>query len=307
MSRKCLKYFSTTILICGCQENLVESKHHKLARSLRSGGNDRDTKPNADVRDMLNVIVAYPATVQLSNEEQDLVWKFRFYLSNQKKALTKFLKCVNWKASGEVRQAIVMLQRWAPMDVEDALELLSPNFTHPAVRRYAVSRLKQAPDEDLLLYLLQLVQALKYENFNEINEGFLKIKPNEEEKKDELIDSGLLKSEVVDSTESIEDPKLVESVQNMQVSEHESGNTEMVISKNEDSCDLASFLIQRACQNQTLANYFYWYLLIECEDQQESVAAKQDGKVKEMYLTVMKTFSQTLNKGKNNNILLYYS
>lgn len=51
------------------------------------------------------------------------------------------------------------------MDVEDALELLSPNFTHPVVRKYAVTRLKQACDEDLLLYLLQLVQALKYENF----------------------------------------------------------------------------------------------------------------------------------------------
>lgn len=39
--------------------------------------------------------------------------------------------------------------------------------------RYAISRLKQAPDEDLMLYLLQLVQALKYENFDEIKEGKL--------------------------------------------------------------------------------------------------------------------------------------
>lgn len=64
-----------------------------------------------------------------------------------------------------------MMQQWAPMDVEDALELLTPNFTHPAVRRYAITRLKQAPDEDLMLYLLQLVQALKYENFDDIKEG----------------------------------------------------------------------------------------------------------------------------------------
>lgn len=33
------------------------------------------------------------------------------------------------------------------MDVEDALELLTPAFTHPAVRKYAVSRLAQADDE----------------------------------------------------------------------------------------------------------------------------------------------------------------
>ncbi|XP_044740511.1 phosphatidylinositol 3-kinase catalytic subunit type 3 isoform X4 [Chrysoperla carnea] len=256
------------------QENLVESKHHKLARSLRSGGNDKDTKPNADVRDMLNAIVAYPATVQLSNEEQDLVWKFRFYLSNQKKALTKFLKCVNWKVSGEVRQALAMLQQWAPMDVEDALELLSPNFTHPVVRRYAVSRLKQAPDEDLMLYLLQLVQALKYENFDIINEGFLRIKPTNDEydKKFDPLTDTLLGDTNTENDNDIDDP-----------------NT---------ACDLAAFLIQRACKNSTLANYFYWYLLIECEDQEPTThVAKQDSKVKEMYLTVMRTFSQTLMKG----------
>jgi len=39
------------------------------------------------------------------------------------------------------------------------------------VRRYAVKRLSQTSDENLVLYLLQLVQALKYENFKEIKEG----------------------------------------------------------------------------------------------------------------------------------------
>ena len=36
-------------------ENLVESKHHKLARSLRSGPTDKDMKPDAKIRDQLNV------------------------------------------------------------------------------------------------------------------------------------------------------------------------------------------------------------------------------------------------------------
>lgn len=33
------------------------------------------------------------------------------------------------------------------MDVEDALELFTPTFSHPAVRKYAVNRLRQANDE----------------------------------------------------------------------------------------------------------------------------------------------------------------
>lgn len=131
---------------------------------------DRDAKPTANARDQLHTIVyRYPPTTALTSEEQDLVWKFRFYLTSHKKALTKFLKCINWETSSEVRQALSLMSQWVPMDVEDALELLSPSFTHPVVRRYAISRLKQAPDDDLVLYLLQLVQALKYENFDDID------------------------------------------------------------------------------------------------------------------------------------------
>ena len=154
----------------------MERKHHRLARSARSGLSDRDAKPTAQIRDQLHSIVyRYPPTFQLNSEEQDLIWKYRFYLSTHKKALTKFLKCINWQTTTEVRQALNLLDLWTPMDVEDALELLSPSFQHPAVRRYAITRLKQAQDDDLLLYLLQLVQALKYENFDDIFECYRRI------------------------------------------------------------------------------------------------------------------------------------
>lgn len=128
-------------------ENIAESKHHKLSRSIRSGVCDRDLKPNAATRDQLNAIVLYPPTKVLTSEEQDLLWKFRFYLVNQKKALTKFLKTINWQLTNEANQAIELLSNWEPIDIEDALELLSPQFQHPAVRRYAVTRLSEAPDD----------------------------------------------------------------------------------------------------------------------------------------------------------------
>ena len=49
-----LRQPDSLFLVC-LQENLVENKHHKLARSLRSGPTDRDLKPNAHTRDQLNV------------------------------------------------------------------------------------------------------------------------------------------------------------------------------------------------------------------------------------------------------------
>lgn len=44
-------------------------------------------------------------------------------------------------------QALELLGKWNPMDVEDALELLSSQFTNRAVRQYAVSRLKEANND----------------------------------------------------------------------------------------------------------------------------------------------------------------
>lgn len=62
-------------------------------------------------------------------------------------ALAKFLKCVKWDIAGEKKQALELLNKWAPMDVQDALELLGPQFTQTEVRIYAVARLRKAPDE----------------------------------------------------------------------------------------------------------------------------------------------------------------
>ena len=98
----------------------MEAKHHRLARSQRAGQLDKDLKPNAETRNRLMEIVSYPATQPLVSEEQDLIWRFRYYLSSNKKALAKFVKCINWESSQEAVQALDLIHKWTPMDVEEA-------------------------------------------------------------------------------------------------------------------------------------------------------------------------------------------
>ncbi|KAJ9155152.1 Phosphatidylinositol 3-kinase VPS34 [Pleurostoma richardsiae] len=201
----------------GARDNPAESKHRRLVRSQhRHGILDKDLKPNAKVRDELNVIISYSPTHVLSPEEKDLIWKFRYHLTREKRALTKFAKSVNWQDHLESKQAVQVLSRWSEIDVDDALELLGPTFDNPAVRAYAVERLRKADDHELLLYLLQLVQALRYEP--------------------------------ISSTTS-------------QEATHDSS--------------LARFLISRAANNFMLGNYFYWYLMVECDD---SSAEQEDNR-----------------------------
>jgi len=63
-------------------------------------------------------------------------------------ALIKFLKSVDWNHAQEQEEAFQLLEEWEPMDVDDALELLTSQFAHlPRIRQYAVRRLETYPDE----------------------------------------------------------------------------------------------------------------------------------------------------------------
>ena len=52
---------------------------------------------------------SYTCTVQ-----KDLMWRLRFYLSCQKKALTKYLKSVSWNVPQKAKQALDLLAKWEP-------------------------------------------------------------------------------------------------------------------------------------------------------------------------------------------------
>ena len=80
--------------------------------------------------------------------EKDLVWKFRFYLTRDKRGLTKFLKSVTWRDQSEVKQAVeVLLPQWTDIEVDDALELLGSGTIDSRVRNFAVKQLSRADDD----------------------------------------------------------------------------------------------------------------------------------------------------------------
>ena len=65
----------------------------------------------------------------------------------------------------KVAEMLVLLEDWPKLAPDRALELLDYAYPETAVRSYAIDCLSSMTDEDLLLYLLQMVQALKHENY----------------------------------------------------------------------------------------------------------------------------------------------
>jgi len=149
------------------EDNPVEDKYRTLAHDLLRGLVDPALKPDRKQREKLAAIIESPS-YHPTREEKDLLWRFRFSLVDNRKALTKFLLAVDWTVDSEVVQAAELLEQWrkrSPIEVTDALKLLGKNvaFQTSLVRSYAIDTLAAAPDSELRLYLLQLVQALKYE------------------------------------------------------------------------------------------------------------------------------------------------
>ena len=187
-------------------EHPAAIKYMKLERRqvalLR--GSVAHERPNAEEMQTLTNIINRPRPYHLTSEERHLLLRFRYSLQERKDALTKFLFAVDWQDSEETQVAIDMLDRWVPVEIDIALELLSADFQRvPQVRRYAVQQLEiAATEDDLRLYLLQLVQALRYE-----------------------------------------DP---------------SGPS--------GSAALTNFLIRQAVKSRPLANYLYWYVRAEADE-----------------------------------------
>ncbi|GIL50816.1 hypothetical protein Vafri_6947, partial [Volvox africanus] len=145
------------------RDNPAELKAQKLARGLQRGVLDRDLKPNSEERKKLQAILKLPPNKPLHAEERALLWRFRASLTFDTRALTKFLQCVDWSDAAEAKQAAELMRQWAPISAADALELLSPDFRAEVVREHAVKALQNHDPDELSQYLLQLVQALRYE------------------------------------------------------------------------------------------------------------------------------------------------
>lgn len=72
------------------------------------------------------------------------------------------------RANSTVAECRRLLTSWAPFArPTDALELLGARYADTAVRAYAVAALEALQNDDLLPYLLQLVQVLKYEPYHD--------------------------------------------------------------------------------------------------------------------------------------------
>ena len=103
----------------------------------------------------------------ISSEDKELLWRHRHKISQVPALLPLVLLAVDYSQPVQVQEVPRLLACWAKPSPTDALSLLDAKYADPVVRDYAVSLLDEFRDHELMLYLLQMVQALKYELYDD--------------------------------------------------------------------------------------------------------------------------------------------
>lgn len=266
------------------QENLSEQQYRCLAHDLLRGKLDPSIKPNLEDKGKIDKILNAAGTHMLF-EEMDLLYRYRYFLTENKKALIKFLLSVDWSVESEVAEVPLLLAQWekkAPIDITDALRLLGKEkaFQTLVVRQYAVDTLKNASDEELLTFLLQLVQALRYEpiigisNTHGLSDTVSTLRLQDESTYNiaSSFSSSFAWTRLGMSTSGILSPSsgilAPGSSSNSNVKERTAASTVIGHHGAGVVSPLAQFLIDRACASPIVANFLYWYLKVETEDEE---------------------------------------
>ena len=168
------------------RDNPISEKFSILAR-----GNDdlfsRDMRLSPVDRNKINELLNTPDFIKLENKDITLFWSYRYELlkSDTRYALTKIMNSVKWgdaKSENEFLKNI--LSQWKTVEIYDILYMLSRKFSvnklYPnnddgiinnlngmkELRKIAIKKLGEHSNEELNFILLQLVQAIRYEDIS---------------------------------------------------------------------------------------------------------------------------------------------
>ena len=118
---------------------------------------DPNLKPDVGERQKLTKIIDSPIPINgLSEESKNLLFKFGHtsFLTGNKKALTRFLYCIDWNMQDEVNQVVDLLQTWVTIDIDDAQTIL--------IGKYSLSPFQRG--EDIIPYPQNTYRGQRTEN-----------------------------------------------------------------------------------------------------------------------------------------------
>ena len=167
-------------------ENPVQTKFSVLARRNDDDLIARERRLNPYDKSQMDEVLNMPDFIEMESKNTILFWSHRYELlkKNTPYALTKIMNSVKWGDLKSENEFIVnILRKWKTVEICDILYMLSRKFSvnkmYPntngvtghlegmkEVRKYAIEKLEEHTDDELNFILLQLVQAIRYEDIS---------------------------------------------------------------------------------------------------------------------------------------------
>ena len=141
--------------------------HSIPLRSTPLDGESRELTEDEEINlDRILLLSFNPLSMTiLTSEDRSFLWDIRFSILDRADLLPAFVMCVEWNNVERVQEFYDLLDLWSCPPSVGALQLLDRRFMDPKVRAYAVHCLENLSDQELALYMLQLCQQLKFENY----------------------------------------------------------------------------------------------------------------------------------------------
>lgn len=119
-----------------------------------------------DQRKILDILEKSPFD-ELNNYDKEVLWSNRYALTQIPSILPKLLQCIDYRKENHLRELEKILKLSKNLKPVQALELLTGKFLHESVRKFAVKCLQESSYIEVQDYIIQLVQALKYEMYHD--------------------------------------------------------------------------------------------------------------------------------------------
>ena len=103
----------------------------------------------------------------LNNYDREILWNNRYNLAKIPSVLPKLLSCINYRKKSnylELEKILKLAKKLRPIE---SMELLTGKFLHESIRKFAVKCLSKGNIYEIQLYLIQLMQCLKYEMYHD--------------------------------------------------------------------------------------------------------------------------------------------
>lgn len=142
-----------------------------LAKSISRNPAEVTRKPfhelSTDIQRVFLELTVTDISRPLGRGVREMIWNYRHHLSDFSSLLPHLLRVpAAWNAAN-IEETYTLVRSWCPLSPEESLTLLLPAFPDSLVKKYAVQALQSVGSDELSLYLAQLVESLRFQNWDD--------------------------------------------------------------------------------------------------------------------------------------------